>query len=96
MSDCSETLDDYINAMLLDFTPDQATGANLDRLAGGFLGFTRNPGESDQEFRARLSEALGLDDDWRFAQKVEALVKQWDEEDDQSRLASNEGGVPAP
>jgi hypothetical protein len=96
MSDCNETLEEYLDNMLHDFTPDQATGESLDNIAGNFLGYARHPGESDAEFRLRLMHALALDDDRRFARKVEALVKQWDEEDDQSRPSSNESSVQPP
>ena len=54
MSDCSETLEDFLDTMLHNFSADQATGYSLDQIAASFLGYSRHPGEADAEFRRRL------------------------------------------
>jgi hypothetical protein len=49
---------------------DTATGADLDALAGDFLGVTRKPGETDVELRGRVLDGEDLDEQPKPKPKV--------------------------
>ena len=72
----------------------EAQGEALDRMAGDYYQLKRTAGEGDEEFRRRVHDHLGVDEDRRFARKLETLVNQWDEEEDDSiRAKSNAHSV---
>lgn len=66
--------------------PDEARGADLNRLAEQVTGICRTQGEGDNSFRRRVSQALSLDEDARFADKVEAAIKDFDAEESEEEL----------
>lgn len=66
---------------MLPRAPDQAYGEQLDNIAEQVTGICRTVGEDDDSYRRRISESLTLDEDARFAAKVESALKEWDAED---------------
>lgn len=84
--DCSTLLGAFLGELaktLESSIPDVATGVDLDELANMHTGLVRNGGESDSEFRTRITAALRgeeVDDDALFADKVERIVGEFDSE----------------
>ena len=70
----------------LERLPCEASGETLNRLAEEVTGIARSEGEGDASYRARISSALTLDEDARFADKVAAAVKDFDAEEEEAEL----------
>lgn len=71
---------------LQETMPCEARGEDLNRLAEQVTGITRKQGEGDNSFRRRVSQRLTLDEDARFADKVEAAIKDFDAEEREEEL----------